>query len=118
MKHIPNMKEKTLRYPGHIRLIQALKASGFLEESAIEYKGNNISPLDFTSKILFKKWKLLPNEEEFTVMKIKITGFENGKAASTKERKSFTIFMMSLIKKLKPHLWQELPAIQPQQQLT
>lgn len=30
MKHIPNMKEKTLRYPGHIALIQSLQKPGFL----------------------------------------------------------------------------------------
>jgi saccharopine dehydrogenase-like NADP-dependent oxidoreductase len=29
MKHIPNMKEKTLRYPGHVSLIQSLIKGGF-----------------------------------------------------------------------------------------
>jgi Saccharopine dehydrogenase and related proteins len=33
-----------------------------------------------TAKLLFPKWKLKPGEEEFTVMRIRITGEESGKA--------------------------------------
>src|SRR6185295_16109942 len=35
MPHIKNQKEKTLRYPGHIDLIIALKQSGFFNEEKI-----------------------------------------------------------------------------------
>ncbi|HET9057020.1 MAG TPA: saccharopine dehydrogenase C-terminal domain-containing protein [Chitinophagaceae bacterium] len=79
MNHIPNMKEKTLRYPGHIDLIKALKQSGFFGEQKINFKGNEISPMEFSSAVLINQWKLDVNEEEFTIMKIKITGTENGK---------------------------------------
>jgi len=58
LNDIPNMKEKTLRYPGHIKLIQALKASGFLDHEPILVNGQSISPFDFTSKLLFNAWKL------------------------------------------------------------
>jgi len=74
MPHIPNMKEKTLRYPGHVEYIRVLKESGFFNESAIEVNGVSISPLDFTSKILFNEWKLDENEEELTVMRITLKG--------------------------------------------
>ena len=74
MPHIPNMKEKTLRYPGHIEYIQVLKRSGFFSTKEIEINGVKISPLDFTNKILFKEWFLEDNEEEITVMKITIKG--------------------------------------------
>lgn len=74
MRHIPNMKEKTLRYPGHIDLMKALIEGGFFDKEKINYKGNQISPLEFSSTILFKQWKLGDDEEEFTVMKIKISG--------------------------------------------
>ncbi len=76
---IPNMKEKTLRYPGHIDLMKALIAGGFFDEEKVDYKGIKISPLEFSSSILFKQWKLGEEEEEFTVMQIKISGKENGK---------------------------------------
>jgi lysine 6-dehydrogenase len=78
MKHIPNMKEKTLRYPGHIALMQALIQAGFLSNKEIELGNQKIKAIDFTNKILFDSWKLQPNEEEFTVMKIDIAGTENG----------------------------------------
>ncbi len=70
MPHIKNQKEKTLRYPGHIDLIIALKESGFFNEEKISVDGNKISPLQFTSKILFNEWKLGEEEEELTVMKV------------------------------------------------
>ena len=76
--NVPFMKEKTLRYPGHIRLIQALKAAGFLEADPIDFNGNKISPFDFSSRILFDAWKLGPEEHEFTVMRIRLKGRENG----------------------------------------
>ncbi len=77
MGHIPDMKEKTLRYPGHIALIQALQLAGFFSEEEMECKGVRLKPLDFTSRILFDQWKLQPGEAEFTVMKIVIKGSFN-----------------------------------------
>ena len=74
MPHIPNMKEKTLRYPGHVEYIKVLKESGFFSESPIEVKGNKISPLEFTSKVLFNEWKLGNTEEELTVMRVTVKG--------------------------------------------
>jgi saccharopine dehydrogenase-like NADP-dependent oxidoreductase len=79
MNHIPNMKEKTLRYPGHISIIQALKSTGFFDTDAIDFHGKSIVPIEFTSKILFNDWKLKPNEPEFTVMRVILSGMENGK---------------------------------------
>lgn len=74
MSHIPNMKEKTLRYPGHVEYIKVLKETGFFSEEKIEVGNNSVSPLEFTSKILFKEWKLGENEEELTMMRITLKG--------------------------------------------
>ncbi|MHB1145992.1 MAG: saccharopine dehydrogenase family protein [Lutibacter sp.] len=74
MSHIPNMKEKTLRYPGHIEYINVLKKSGFFNKEHIVVNGISISPLEFSSKILFKEWKLGETEEEITVMRITLKG--------------------------------------------
>jgi len=78
LDNIPNMKEKTLRYPGHIKMIQALKAAGFLDTKPIQYKGQDIIPFELSSEILFKAWKLNPEDEEFTIMRIVLQGEENG----------------------------------------
>jgi saccharopine dehydrogenase-like NADP-dependent oxidoreductase len=79
MIHIPNLKEKTLRYPGHISLIQALQQAGFFDEQLIEVNGMSIRPLDFTSAVLFRQWKLGPNDAEFTLMRIIIEGMMDGR---------------------------------------
>ncbi|MBL7807994.1 MAG: hypothetical protein JNN28_09280, partial [Saprospiraceae bacterium] len=76
--HIPNLKEKTLRYPGHIALITALKDSGFFSEEPVKINGVDVSPLEFSSTILFKEWKLGPTEEELTVMKVIVEGIQDG----------------------------------------
>lgn len=76
MNHIPNMREKTLRYPGHINIIRALKETGFLDSEPVSINGTGVSPIDFTSRILFNAWKLDDGDEEFTVMRIIIRGME------------------------------------------
>lgn len=74
MPHIKNMKEKTLRYPGHVEYVKVLKESGFFNTEAIEVNGQKIAPLDFTSKVLFNEWKLGETEEELTVMRVTVKG--------------------------------------------
>ncbi len=88
MNHIPDMREKTLRYPGHINLIQALFTSGFFDKNPININGIKITPFDFTSEILFNTWKSNPGDDEFTVMKICITGTQNG----VKKEITYTLF--------------------------
>ncbi len=78
LNNIPNMKEKTLRYPGHIKMIQALKAAGFLAYEPMKFKGQEFIPFEITSEILFKAWKLNPEDQEFTIMRIVLQGEENG----------------------------------------
>jgi len=77
---IPNMIEKTMRYPGHIKYMKMLKDSGFFREDEISVKGIKIKPIDMTAHLLIDKWKLDENEPEFTVMRIIINGKENGKS--------------------------------------
>ncbi len=70
MKHISDMKEKTLRYPGHIDLIVALQTAGFFNTDAVKVSGQTIRPLDFSAAFLIDQWKLQPGEQELTVMKV------------------------------------------------
>lgn len=74
MPHIKNMKEKTLRYPGHVEYIKVLKESGFFNTEKISVEGKEISPLEVTCSILFNEWKLEQNEEEITVMRVTLKG--------------------------------------------
>ncbi|NUN69129.1 MAG: saccharopine dehydrogenase NADP-binding domain-containing protein [Bacteroidetes bacterium] len=74
MPQIRNMKEKTLRYPGHIDMIKALKASGFFNSGTVRVQGTDVSPLDVTSAVLFDEWKLGETEPELTVMRVTMKG--------------------------------------------
>jgi saccharopine dehydrogenase-like NADP-dependent oxidoreductase len=77
---IPFMKEKTLRYPGHVDAIRVLRDSGFLDCGPVAVPGGSIRPVDLTARLLFPRWKLGEEELEFTVMKITLRGEEKGRA--------------------------------------
>jgi lysine 6-dehydrogenase len=80
MPEIPDMIEKTLRYPGCIEYLRVLREAGFFSYEPVHVNGVAIRPIDVTARLLFPKWKLQPGEEEFTVMRIRIKGIENGKS--------------------------------------
>jgi len=67
-QRIPSMKEKTLRYPGHIAYIKDLQESG-----------RPWTP---------DAWKPGDDEDEFTIMRITINGLENG----VEKKFSYTLF--------------------------
>ncbi|MBN2093043.1 saccharopine dehydrogenase NADP-binding domain-containing protein [candidate division KSB1 bacterium] len=76
---IPNMKEKTLRYPGHAEKMKILRETGFFSKEIIEVDGHPIQPLQVTAKLLFPRLRLKSGEEDFTVMKIMVEGRKGGK---------------------------------------
>ena len=76
---VPNMKEKTLRYPGHIEYIRVLRETGFFDTKPIEVKGVSVRPIDVTAKLLFPKWHSNKGDDELTVMRVTVIGKENGK---------------------------------------
>jgi saccharopine dehydrogenase-like NADP-dependent oxidoreductase len=75
---VPHMVEKTLRYPGHIEYVRVLRESGFLAKEPITVNDMTVRPLDVTAALLFPKWRLEPDEPEFTVMEITVQGQEEG----------------------------------------
>jgi lysine 6-dehydrogenase len=77
---VPNMIEKTLRYPGHVEHIRTLRDSGFFGTEEVEVRGLKVRPLEVTSAVLFKHWHLHEEDDEFTVMRIAVDGLENGRA--------------------------------------
>ncbi len=79
MPHIPNLVEKTLRYPGTIDYLKVLRELGYFSSEKIEVNGMMVSPLDVSAKLLFPLWKLAKGEKEFTIMQVKISGLENDK---------------------------------------
>jgi saccharopine dehydrogenase-like NADP-dependent oxidoreductase len=79
MGHIPHLKEKTLRYPGHIELIKVLMSAGFFSREKVKVNGAETAPYDVTIKLLFDNWKLNEDDEEFTVLQVILNGVKDGK---------------------------------------
>jgi len=71
--------EKTLRYKGHIEKMAVLRDTGFFDKEPMLINGAMISPLEFTSRLLFPKWKLQPGEEDLTVMRVITEGLKDGR---------------------------------------
>jgi lysine 6-dehydrogenase len=79
---IPNMIEKTMRYPGHIDLMKIFREVGFFSEKEIEVKGKSIRPIELTSKLLFPFWSPHKGEKDFTLLEVLIDGNHKGKKSS------------------------------------
>jgi saccharopine dehydrogenase-like NADP-dependent oxidoreductase len=75
---IPDMKEKTLRYPGHIELMRVLRETGFFRKEPISVKGVEVSPLDLTTALLFPMWQMKEGDVDVTVLRITVEGVKDG----------------------------------------
>jgi len=75
----PDMKEKTLRYPGHANLMRAFRESGFFSAESVVVDGQPVRPISLTSRLLFDQWRLKEGEEDFTVMRVEMTGEREGR---------------------------------------
>ncbi len=76
---IPNMFEKTLRYPEHVDQMRIFNNAGFFSQTPIQVKGTSLRPIDVTASILTPLWEYEPGEADLTVMRLVISGVEDGK---------------------------------------
>ncbi len=74
----PHLKEKTMRYPGHIEKMAMLRESGFFSKETVQVNGAMVRPLDFTARLLFPKWKLKEGDRDITVMRVIVEGKKAG----------------------------------------
>ncbi len=75
---IENMKEKTLRYPGHIEIMRVLRAMGLFSKEPIEVGGQMVVPLEVTQKLMFPMWTYEEGEADLTVMRVSGSGVLDG----------------------------------------
>ena len=75
---VPEMKEKTMRYPGHCEQMCMLRDTGFFDSDPIDVGGANVRPIDVTAKLLIPAWQLEEGEEDVTVLRIEIDGVVEG----------------------------------------
>jgi len=88
-----NLKEKTLRYPGHAQLMEVFRETGLFSQEPLQVGDQTVRPLDVTSALLFPKWEFSPGERDFTFMRIEMKAWKPGIQRITK-----TIDMMDWAK--------------------
>jgi lysine 6-dehydrogenase len=87
-----NMKEKTLRYPGHIELMRVLRETGYFKKDEITLRnGTKVRPIDVTSQLMFPMWELRRGEQEFTVLRVIVEGQEQGAASGQRRRYTYDL---------------------------
>ncbi|HUP64135.1 MAG TPA: saccharopine dehydrogenase C-terminal domain-containing protein [Thermoanaerobaculia bacterium] len=74
----PDMKEKTLRYPGHAERMRMLRESGFFSEDPEKVGEVQVVPRAFTERLLFRAWKRGEDERELTVLRVEVDGLKHG----------------------------------------
>jgi len=74
---IPHMEYKTLRYPGHAKLMKAMRQLGLYSMQPIQHKGNEIIPRDVFIDIVSPK---LRNRDgrDLVAMRVEVEGVKDG----------------------------------------
>ena len=76
--NVPNMVERTLRWPGHVELMRIFRETGFFSLEPIKVDGQTLRPRDLTAALLFPKWTFEEGEADITVMQVRASGLKGG----------------------------------------
>ncbi|GAB4226855.1 MAG: saccharopine dehydrogenase family protein [Acidobacteriota bacterium] len=72
--------EKTLRYPGHARAVEVLRSIGLFDERPVALGETRVAPRDLAARLLRDAWRLGPDDDELTVMRVEVAGERGGRA--------------------------------------
>jgi saccharopine dehydrogenase-like NADP-dependent oxidoreductase len=75
---VPDMIEKTLRYPGHSESMRMLANIGFFSEEPLQIDGLPVRPIDLTAKLLIPAWQLDEGDKDLTVLRVEVEGIVEG----------------------------------------
>ncbi|MEJ2501894.1 MAG: saccharopine dehydrogenase C-terminal domain-containing protein [Gemmatimonadota bacterium] len=71
---VPDLVEKTLRWPGHADRIRVLRETGFFAGSPVPVGDAEVVPLELSAALLFDAWRYAPGEADLTAMRIVVEG--------------------------------------------
>lgn len=74
---IPEMEYKTLRYPGHARVMEAIRDLGFLSTEPMEVNGHRVVPRDLSVSVLGKALKK-PSSPDIVILRVIVKGVKDG----------------------------------------
>ena len=77
---VPDMRERTLRYPGHIELMRVLRETVLFGLDPVSIRdGATVRPRDLLAELLFPKWTYDEGEEDLTAMRVSVEGELDGR---------------------------------------
>jgi lysine 6-dehydrogenase len=79
---IPTMEYKTLRYPGHAHIMEAIRELGLLDLEAIDVKGTKVSPRDVAVAAMGPRLRK-PEGRDLVAMRVIVEGTKNGKPVTS-----------------------------------
>jgi lysine 6-dehydrogenase len=74
---IPTMEYKTLRYPGHARIMEAVRELGFLELEPVEVKGQRVVPRDVAVAAMGPRLRK-PKSPDLVALRVVVEGERGG----------------------------------------
>jgi lysine 6-dehydrogenase len=75
---IPTMEYKTLRYPGHARIMEAIRELGLLEMNPVDVKGVKVVPRDLVVAAMGPRLTK-PNGKDLVALRVFAEGTKDGK---------------------------------------
>lgn len=74
---IPVMEYKTLRYPGHAHIVEAMRAIGFFDTEPIEVKGTPVVPRDVAIALMGPRLRR-PAAADLVAVRVVVSGAQGG----------------------------------------
>ena len=75
---IPNMEYKTLRYPGHAHIMEAIRELGLLDLEPVDVKGSKVVPRDAFISIVGPRLRK-PKARDLVALRVVVAGTKGGK---------------------------------------
>ena len=76
---IPSMEYKTLRYPGHAQLMEAIRELGMLDTNPVEVEGHKVIPRDVFIAVVSPRLSK-PRGRDLVALRVTVDGTRSGKA--------------------------------------
>jgi lysine 6-dehydrogenase len=78
---IPSMEYKTLRYPGHAQIMEAIRELGFFDLEPVEVKGQRVVPRDLAIAVMQPRLTK-PQGRDLVALRVVVEGEKNGGTVS------------------------------------
>lgn len=77
---IATMEYKTLRYPGHAVIMEAIRGLGLLDKESVDVKGQQVSPRDVFVRVAGDK--LRRGQPDLVALRVVVTGTKHGQEST------------------------------------